>query len=195
MKSINQLNLVPTVIPNLNILMNEFINLKLQKTELNEKEFKDKMFFNNKVSYTDNTKKAYCTPFGKKELNLFDEDLDAIKKLQINSYNWLKDKYKSGFIFKDDRSDIYLKTVWIVGFLNKYYFASDFNSILVNAKIAGNTGAAKNLLQVGLPTGVYFKLLDNKGIPSKNYQNFYCNDMSLLEDRILNVIKKVKVYL
>ena len=104
MKSINQLNLVPTVIPNLNILMNEFINLKLQKTELNEKEFKDKMFFNNKVSYTDNTKKAYCTPFGKKELNLFDEDLDAIKKLQINSYNWLKDKYKSGFIFKDDRS-------------------------------------------------------------------------------------------
>ena len=195
MKSINQLNLVPTVIPNLNILMNEFINLKLQKTELNEKEFKDKMFFNNKVSYTDNTKKAYCTPFGKKELNLFDEDLDAIKKLQINSYNWLKDKYESGFIFKDDRSDIYLKTVWIVGFLNKYYFASDFNSILVNAKIAGNAKAAQNLLQVGLPTGIYFKLLDDQGIPLKNYQSFYCNDMSLLEDRILNVIKKVKVYL
>jgi len=88
-----------------------------------------------------------------------------------------------------------LKTAWIVGFLNKYYFASDFHSILVNAKIAGNTKAADNLLQVGLPTGIYFKLLDNQGKPSKSYQRFYCNDMSLIEDRILNVIKKVKVYL
>jgi hypothetical protein len=175
--------------------MNELINLKLSNLELNEKEFKERMFPKNKNSLKDNTKQAYCKPFGKKELNLFDEDLDAIKKLQINSYNWLKDKYESGFIFKDDRSDIYLKTVWIVGFLNKYYFASDFNSILVNAKIAGNAKAAQNLLQVGLPTGIYFKLLDDQGIPLKNYQSFYCNDMSLLEDRILNVIKKVKVYL
>jgi hypothetical protein len=88
-----------------------------------------------------------------------------------------------------------LKTAWIVGFLNKYYFANDFNEILVNAKIAGNKKASENLLQVGLPTGNYFNLLDNQGKPSKNYQSFYCNDMSLIEDRILNVIKKVKVYL
>ena len=195
MKSINQLNLVPTVIPNLSKLMNEFIKLKLSNIQLNEKEFKERMFSNNKNALTDKTKEAYCKPFGKKELNLFDEGLESIKKLQINSYNWLNDKYELGFIFKDDRCDIYLKTAWIVGFLNKYYFANDFNSILVNAKIAGNTKASKNLLQVGLRTGNYFNLLDNQGKPSKNYQSFYCNDMSLIEDRILNVIKKVKVYL
>jgi hypothetical protein len=195
MKNINQLNLVPTVIPNLSKLMNEFIKLKLSNIQLNEKEFKERMFSNNKNTLTDKTKEAYCKPFGKKELNLFDESLESINKLQINSYNWLNDKYKSGFIFKDDRCDIYLKTAWIVGFLNKYYFANDFNPILVNAKIAGNTKASKNLLQVGLPTGNYFNLLDNQGKPSKNYQSFYCNDMSLIEDRILNVIKKVKVYL
>ena len=195
MKSINQLNLVPTVIPNLSKLMNEFIKLKLSNIQLNEKEFKERMFSNNKKALTDKTKEAYCKPFGKKELNLFDEGLESIKKLQINSYNWLNDKYKSGFIFKDDRCDIYLKTAWIVGFLNKYYFANDFDLILVNAKIAGNTKASQNLLQVGLPTGNYFNLLDNQGKPSKNYQSFSCNDMSLIEDRILNVIKKVKVYL
>ena len=195
MTSINQLNLVPTVVPKFSKLMDEFINLKLSNIDLNENEFKERMFPNNKKKLKEKTRELYCKPFGKRELNLFNDDQEAIKKLQSNSFNWLKDKYKSGFILKDNRSDVYLKTAWIVGFLNKYYFASDVHEILVKAKIAGNTQAAVNLFQVGLPTGIYFKLLDNQGKPSENFQIFYCNDMSLIEDRILNVIKKVKGYL
>ena len=48
MTSINQLNLVPTVVPNFSKLMDEFINLKLSNIDLNENEFKERMFPNNK---------------------------------------------------------------------------------------------------------------------------------------------------
>jgi hypothetical protein len=195
MDIINQLNLVPTVVPDMKKLMNEFINLKFKNLNLSEKEFQEKMFSNNKISLKKSTRRSYCTPFKKNEFNLFEESLDSIKSLNSDSYKWLKNKNKLGFMFTDDRTNIYLKGVWIVGYLNKYYSGSDFNSILISANIAGNIKAAQNLVQVSITTGRYFKFIDKKGRPLKNYYDFYCNDMSLLENRILDTIKKVTVYM
>ena len=60
---------------------------------------------------------------------------------------------------------------------------SKYSKKLILSNFAGTKNASSAILTVGKSTGKYFKLLDMKGNPTKNFEKFYSKDMSLLENR------------
>ena len=181
-----QLKLVPTS-HDCAYVITEFIKLRLNNKSIEQ-------FFEGK-QYTQSTKKAYMYPFQEKEFNLFNESINGIKYLKQNSYDFLKSKYDKGFVLGDDRNNICLKNVWLVGYLNENYSKKNKIEILLNAGFAGTKNASNVIMYVGKSTGLYFNLLSTNGIPTNKFNDFYSNDMSLLKDRITNAVKGVKVNL
>lgn len=179
--NIKQLKLVPTS-HDCAYVMAEFIKLRLNNKSMNK-------FFEEK-QYKKSTKKSYLYPFQEKEFNLINESIEGIKLLKQNSYEWLKKKYDKGFFIEDDRNNICLKNVWLVGYLNTHHNKINKIEVLLKTGIAGTKNASNAIIYVGKSTGNYFNLLDKNSNPTKNFGDFYCNDMSILKNRILNVINK-----
>lgn len=177
---IKQLKLVPTS-HDCAVVMAEFIKLRLNNKSM-------KKFFEEK-QYKKSTKKAYLYPFQEKEFNLINESIEGIKLLKQNSYEWLKKKYDKGFFIEDDRNNICLKNVWLVGYLNSHHNKINKIEVLVKTGIAGTKNASNVIIHVGKSTGIYFNLLDRNSVPNKNFHDFFCNDMSILKNRFINEIQ------
>ena len=76
---------------------------------------------------------------------------------------------------------------WLVGYMNRHLPNSDQNSLLIKTNFAGKKSSASLIRTVGKDVGVFFKLLDEQGVPTEAYDKFFCQDMTELDSKFLDV--------
>jgi hypothetical protein len=170
--------MVPTVHP-FEQVVSEFIRVRCEhKTQSQEEStllmFKDR-------SLKPSTRKAYLFPLKETEFDLFKLRDDSINELKKDRYSWLKNLFKpQGFELPDERRYVCLIDAWLVGYLNRNFDKAQHLKILKLAGFAGTDNAATALLSVGRSVGKFFSLLDEHGLPTENFDDFYI-DMEDLE--------------
>jgi hypothetical protein len=187
-------NLVPTSHP-FERVIREFLRLKNNIKQLDQADFIDQMKVgSSKLAYS--TKKDYCFPLLGNEFDLFHENKHSLALLENDPYAWLELKFDNeGFSIPDERIYVCLQDCWLTGYLNRKFDPRKHSALLIQAKFAGPAKpgkppyAANTIRYVGLGVGKYFNLLDDKGLPTRYFDKFFCQDMSELESRVIDASK------
>lgn len=142
---------------------------------------RDLMFYEENLKST--TKNAYLFPLRKSEFNLLDGPHD-IELLEQKPFEWLQNFFGGqGFSTPDERRHVCLIDAWITGYLNEHFLKSKHIDLLQKSELAGSKNSASLILSVGQSVGHYFSLLDENGVPTREYHKFFV-DMIELEDQI-----------
>lgn len=167
-------------------IVNEFIRLRMLGRARTSAEFVAEMFPDRHLK--DSTRKGYLFPLKSNEFDLLEASTDSLQLLLNDSFAWLNQEFNSeGFSLPDERRFVCLQNAWLVGYMNRHLPNSDQNSLLVKANFAGEKSAASLIRTVGKDVGTFFKLLDDQGMPTEAYDKFFCQDMTELESKLLDV--------
>ena len=175
---VRNFGMVPTVHP-FEKVMKEFIRIRRMRKALSHEDVHSLMFKDE--SLKPSTRKAYLFPLRETEFDLCDLRDGLIDELENDRFSWLKNRFEpQGFELPDERRHVCIIDAWLVGYLNRNFEKSQHKKILQNAGFAGTNNAATAILSVGRYVGKFFKLLDQDGLPTENFNAFY-RDMKDLE--------------
>lgn len=179
--------LVPTSHP-FGKVIREFVRIRLQGTGEANAEIASLMFPNDQ--YKASTAKSYLFPLSRTEFDLFDASVDSLELLISDSSSWLDLEFDhEGFIPQDERKYVCLQDAWLVGYMNRNLASHDHKLLLVNSRLCGTENAANVIRSVGKDVGVFFNLLDAKGLPTTYFDKFFCQDMKDLESKLTDAAR------
>jgi hypothetical protein len=168
-------------------IVNEFVRLRMLGRARTSAEFVAEMFPDSHLK--DSTKKDYLFPLKSNEFDLLEASTDSLQSLSNDSLAWLNQEFNDeGFSLPDERRFVCLQNAWLVGYMNRHLPNSDQNSLLVKTNFAGKKSSASLIRTVGKDVGIFFKLLDEQGVPTEAYDKFFCQDMTELDSKFLDVI-------
>lgn len=168
---VHNFGMVPTMHP-FEKVVNEFIRTRRMRTLTSQQDYYSEMFKGKVLKPS--TKKAYLFPLKETEFNLCALRDESIEELDNDRHKWLKNYFEPrGFELPDERRYVCLIDAWLVGHLNRYFEKTQHLKILQKAGFAGTNNAASGLLSVGRSVGKFFSLLDEHGLPTENFDDFY----------------------
>lgn len=133
------------------------------------------------------TAKTYLYPLKENEFDLCvfsDTELESFVK---NGPQWLRDRSALlPFDLGNERENVCLVDAWLVGRCHELGAPSRARAIdiLMQAKFAGTTDAARTLRYVGSAVGQHFGLLDKENRPTAFFHEFYGDALTDLDLRL-----------
>jgi len=175
---LRRFGMVPTVHP-FEKVMHEFIRIRRMRKALNHGDFHSLMFKDKALKPS--TRNAYLFPLKETEFDLCDLSDSSVEELESDRFSWLKNRFEpQGFELPDERRHVCLIDAWLVGYLNRNFEKSQHLKILKSAGFAGTNNAATAILSVGRSVGKFFSLLDQNGLSTENFEDFF-RDMNDLK--------------